>query len=86
MAIVMEKRWIRKPAPDPEKVRLLADALRVKETIVALLCQRDVCTFDEARAYFRPSLRELPNPLLAQSDEAGLRCVAADGTTLAVRR
>ncbi|WP_170865170.1 single-stranded-DNA-specific exonuclease RecJ [Hymenobacter psychrotolerans] len=60
----MEKRWIRKPAPDAEKVRHLADALRVNETIVALLCQRDVCTFEEARAYFRPDLRTLPDPLL----------------------
>ena len=60
----MEKRWIRKPAPDAEKVRHLADALRVKEAIVALLCQREVCTFEEARAYFRPNLAGLPNPLL----------------------
>ena len=29
---------------------------------------------------------EAPNPLLAQSDEPGLRCVAADGSVLAERR
>ncbi|MDU0372200.1 single-stranded-DNA-specific exonuclease RecJ [Hymenobacter endophyticus] len=60
----MEKRWIRKPAPDAEKVRHLADALRVNEAIVSLLCQRNVCTFEEARAYFRPDLSQLPDPLL----------------------
>ncbi|WP_426489824.1 single-stranded-DNA-specific exonuclease RecJ [Hymenobacter sp. 102] len=60
----MEKRWIRKPAPDVEKVRHLADALRVNEAIVSLLCQRSVCTFEEARAYFRPDLSQLPDPLL----------------------
>nr|WP_308239894.1 single-stranded-DNA-specific exonuclease RecJ [Hymenobacter sp. J193] len=60
----MQKRWIRKPAPDPEKVRQLADALRVNEAIIALLCQRQVCSFEEARAYFRPSLDSLPDPLL----------------------
>lgn len=60
----MEKRWIRKPAPDAEKVRHLADALRVNEAIVSLLCQRGVCTFEEARAYFRPDLSQLPDPML----------------------
>ncbi|WP_354581257.1 single-stranded-DNA-specific exonuclease RecJ [Hymenobacter sp. UYP22] len=60
----MEKRWIRKPAPDAEQVRHLADALRVNEAIVSLLCQRNVCTFEEARGYFRPDLSQLPDPLL----------------------
>ncbi|RSK46693.1 single-stranded-DNA-specific exonuclease RecJ [Hymenobacter perfusus] len=60
----MEKRWIRKPAPDAETVRHLADALRVNEAIVSLLCQRNVGTFEEARAYFRPDLSQLPDPLL----------------------
>ncbi|AHJ99862.1 single-stranded-DNA-specific exonuclease RecJ [Hymenobacter swuensis] len=60
----MEKRWIRKPAPDVETVRHLADALRVNEAIVSLLCQRNVGTFEEARSYFRPDLSQLPDPLL----------------------
>jgi single-stranded-DNA-specific exonuclease len=59
----MEKRWIRKPAPEPTKVRHLADALRVNEAIIALLCQRGVCSYDEAYEYFRPSLEHLPDPL-----------------------
>ncbi|OUJ76378.1 single-stranded-DNA-specific exonuclease RecJ [Hymenobacter crusticola] len=60
----MEKRWIRKPAPDPTQVRHLADTLRINEAIISLLCQRGVCSFEEARAYFRPSLDELPDPML----------------------
>ncbi|TGE09289.1 single-stranded-DNA-specific exonuclease RecJ [Hymenobacter fodinae] len=74
----MEKRWIRKPAPDPDKVRHLADALRVNEAIISLLCQRKVCTFEEARAYFRPSLDSLPDPLLMRDmDRAVDRLVRA---------
>lgn len=74
----MQKRWIRKPAPDPEKVRHLADALRVNPSIVSLLCQRDVCTFEEAKAYFRPSLEELPDPLLMRDmDRAVARLLQA---------
>ena len=60
----MEKRWIRKPAPDPTQVRHLADTLRINEAIISLLCQRTVCSFEEARTYFRPSLTELPNPMV----------------------
>lgn len=59
----MEKRWIRKPAPDAEQVQHLAHVLRVNEAIISLLCQRQVCSFDDARAYFRPSLDLLPDPL-----------------------
>ncbi|GAA4019208.1 single-stranded-DNA-specific exonuclease RecJ [Hymenobacter fastidiosus] len=74
----MEKRWIRKPAPEAEKVRHLAGALRVNEAIVALLCQRGVCTYDEAYAYFRPALADLPDPLLMRDmDRAVARLVRA---------
>ncbi|SHI44936.1 exonuclease RecJ [Hymenobacter daecheongensis DSM 21074] len=74
----MEKRWIRKPAPEAEKVRHLAEALRVNEAIVALLCQRGVCTYDEAYAYFRPALSTLPDPLLMRDmDRAVQRLVRA---------
>ncbi|WP_210114451.1 single-stranded-DNA-specific exonuclease RecJ [Hymenobacter elongatus] len=59
----MEKRWIRKPAPEPTQVRHLAAALRVNETIIALLCQRGVCSYEDAFQYFRPRLDQLPDPL-----------------------
>jgi single-stranded-DNA-specific exonuclease len=74
----MEKRWIRKPAPDPTQVRHLADTLRINEAIISLLCQRSVCSFEEAKAYFRPSLDELPNPMLMRDmDRAVSRLVRA---------
>ncbi|UYZ62213.1 single-stranded-DNA-specific exonuclease RecJ [Hymenobacter weizhouensis] len=74
----MEKRWIRKPTPDTEQIRHLADVLRVNEAIIALLCQRRVCTFEEARAYFRPDLSQLPDPLLMRDmDRAVDRLVRA---------
>ena len=74
----MEKRWIRKPVPEPATVRQLADALRVNEAIISLLCQRQVSCFEEARAYFRPVLHELPNPLLMRDmDRAVERLVRA---------
>ena len=75
---MVEKRWIRKDAPEQEQVRQLAGALRVNEAIVRLLCQREVCTFEEARAYFRPNLSQLPDPLLMRDmDRAVARLVQA---------
>ncbi|KUG05993.1 single-stranded-DNA-specific exonuclease RecJ [Solirubrum puertoriconensis] len=74
----MLKRWIRKPAPDREKVEHLSAALRVNESIIALLCQRGICTFEEAKAYFRPALEELPDPMLMRDmDLAVQRLVEA---------
>ncbi|SMB82411.1 exonuclease RecJ [Hymenobacter roseosalivarius DSM 11622] len=74
----MEKRWIRKPVPEPATVRQLADALRVNEAIISLLCQREVSSFEDARAYFRPVLHELPNPLrMRDMDRAVARLVRA---------
>ncbi|AYA38004.1 single-stranded-DNA-specific exonuclease RecJ [Hymenobacter oligotrophus] len=74
----MLKRWIRKPAPDREKVEHLSAALRVNESIIALLCQRGICSFDEAKAYFRPTLEALPDPMLMRDmDLAVQRLVEA---------
>lgn len=60
----MEKRWVLKPAPDAAKVKSLSQSLLVSETIATILCQRDICSFDEAKAYFRPSLDDLHDPFL----------------------
>src|SRR5690606_1036638 len=60
----MEKRWVYKAAPAPEKVKSLAESLSIHEKLVTILCQRNICTFDEAKAYFRPSLDLLHDPFL----------------------
>lgn len=60
----MQKRWVLKPGGDPEKVASLAVALGVAPTLAELLVQRDVFTFAEARAFFRPELTNLHDPFL----------------------
>ncbi|NVO83598.1 single-stranded-DNA-specific exonuclease RecJ [Hymenobacter terrestris] len=75
---MLEKRWIRKPAPEVEQVAHLAQALRVNEAIVRLLCQREIGTFELARSYFRPDLEQLHDPLLMRDmDRAVARLVQA---------
>ncbi|KAA9339967.1 single-stranded-DNA-specific exonuclease RecJ [Adhaeribacter soli] len=60
----MEKRWVYKAAPAPEKVKHLAQCLSIHEVIATVLCQRDICTFEGAKDYFRPSLDHLHDPFL----------------------
>ncbi|MFD2724870.1 single-stranded-DNA-specific exonuclease RecJ [Hyunsoonleella rubra] len=57
-------RWTLKPKPDQNKVKHLQEVLQVDETIADLLVQRGIETYDEAKAFFRPSLSHLHDPFL----------------------
>ena len=59
-----EKRWIYKPIPSTEKIKQVAEAINVSTEIATLLAQRDINTFDEAKAFFRPDLAHLHDPFL----------------------
>ncbi|QHL88196.1 single-stranded-DNA-specific exonuclease RecJ [Nibribacter ruber] len=74
----MQKRWVVKEVPDAAKVQNLSDSLNIGLPLAAILCQRNICTFEEARAFFRPSLEELHDPfLLKDMDKAVNRLVDA---------
>lgn len=74
----MHKRWVLKPGGDPEKVAHLAAALGVAPALAELLVQRDVNTFAEARAFFRPELSNLHDPFLMKDmDKAVERIIKA---------
>ena len=60
----MKKKWILYDPPDNSKIADLASSLRVDKVLAALLIQRGINTFEEARAYFRPSLEDLLDPFL----------------------
>ena len=57
-------RWTTKPKPSQEKISLLATELQVENLVAALLIQRGIETFDDAKQFFRPSLTDLHNPYL----------------------
>ena len=57
-------RWTIKPQPEAEKVAHLQQVLGVDEIIAMLLVQRNIETFDQAKAFFRPSLDEIHDPYL----------------------
>ena len=68
----MEAKWnIANPA-DQEKVGALALALGIDRVLAELLVQRGIDTFEQARAFFRPSLQDLHDPFLMKDMAAAV--------------
>ncbi len=59
----MQKRWNILPI-DNEKTDRLQKALKISRTLCAILAQRGISTFEEAKNYFRPQLSHLHDPWL----------------------
>ncbi|OIQ15416.1 MAG: single-stranded-DNA-specific exonuclease RecJ [Flavobacterium sp. MedPE-SWcel] len=71
-------RWTLKPNSDTQKIEHLAEVLNVDDTVARLLVQRDIETFEEAKAFFRPSLNDLHDPyLMKDMDKAVQRIETA---------
>jgi single-stranded-DNA-specific exonuclease len=60
----MEKRWVLKEPIEKETAKKLAQELNIDIPLAELLIQRGITTFEEARAFFRPSLSNLHDPFL----------------------
>jgi single-stranded-DNA-specific exonuclease len=74
----MTKRWQYKPMPLPEDVNTLSKAINVNEYLCAVLLQRGIGDFDEAKKFFRPTLDQLHDPFLMKDmDKAVERIKAA---------
>lgn len=71
-------RWNPKSKPNPEKVKVIQQALQVDEIIATLLVQRGIETFEQAKTFFRPTLADLHNPyLMKDMDKAVARIETA---------
>lgn len=57
-------KWTPKPNPDPATVLHLQEVLQVDKNIAALLAQRNITNFKEAKNFFRPQLKNLHSPWL----------------------
>ena len=74
----MEKRWVINEPGDEETVASLMESLGVDRVIANLLVQRGITGFDQAKAFFRPSLDDLHDPFLMKDmTKAVDRLVAA---------
>ena len=59
-----ECKWILKEPADPAKVERLVAEVGIDRVLAELLVKRGVETFEESRAFFRPSLDNLHDPFL----------------------
>lgn len=60
----MVKTWVLKEQGDSSKVAELATALGIDSVLANLLVQRGITSFEDAKAFFRPSLSDLHDPFL----------------------
>ena len=65
----MLKNWIYPPDPDEQAVETLAREINVNSYLSRILVQRDITSFDDARSFFRPDLKNLHDPF-AMTDMA----------------
>ena len=73
----MEKRWNILKAVDTT-VTALHQSLKINPAICSILAERDIDSFEKAKAYFRPQLSELHDPwLMKDMDKAVNRITAA---------
>ena len=70
----MNSRWTIKPNPNPDIVNSLMQSLGVGKPIARLLAQRGINSFEEAKKFFRPNLKDLHDPyLMRDMDKAVAR-------------
>jgi len=60
----MAKRWLFRPLPAAQQVGALSTDLGIHPALCTLLAQRGIASFDQAKAYFRPSLDALHDPFV----------------------
>lgn len=63
----MEKRWLVKTKPSPEKINDLAQKLKIEPVLATILIQRGIETFEDAQDFFRPDLKKLHDPFLMKN-------------------
>lgn len=68
----MNKRWILKDEMDEDLVNALSKNINVNPLLAELLVQRGITTFDKAKAFFKPSLRQLHDPFLMQDMDVAI--------------
>jgi single-stranded-DNA-specific exonuclease len=60
----MNRKWLIKDAPNFTQVEALKKEMNVSEVVAYMLVQRGITEFDNAKSFFRGSLKELHDPFL----------------------
>ncbi len=72
--------WNLKTLPDEKDIQELSDVINTNPIISALLIQRGISNFEEAKTFFRPSLEQLHDPFLMKDMD-----IAVDRLSTAIR-
>jgi len=65
-------KWVLSPA-DEERAAYMQKQLKIHPVLCRFLVQRGVTTFDQAKRFFRPSLKALHNPFLMKDMDLAIR-------------
>jgi single-stranded-DNA-specific exonuclease len=68
----MQRKWLRKTIPAYEEIETLSQLINVNASLVTVLLQRGINSFDLAKKFFRPSLAELHSPFLLTDMEKAI--------------
>ncbi|WP_421941138.1 single-stranded-DNA-specific exonuclease RecJ [Pedobacter sp.] len=60
----MEKRWVLASSCNDATVKEISDQLNIDRALAQILVQRNICSFEEARNFFRPEIAHLHDPFL----------------------
>ncbi|HKJ45727.1 MAG TPA: single-stranded-DNA-specific exonuclease RecJ [Balneolales bacterium] len=72
----MSFRWVFTQPEDEETVSALQESLGVSDIIARLLAIRGISTFESARSFFRPDLKDIHDPFLMKDMDAAACRVA----------
>ena len=61
---IKDMKWVINKSADELLVKQLAEKIKVDENIARLLVQRQICSYDDARSFFRPDINEMHDPFL----------------------
>ncbi len=64
-----ESKWVLKEPSDAQKVEQLSTEVGIDKVLADLLIKRGICTFEAARAFFRPDIKNLHDPFLMKDME-----------------
>ena len=64
--------WNIKDTPNKETITHLIDCLGIDAIVAQLLAQRNITSFESAKAFFRPHIGQLHDPFLMQDMETGV--------------
>ncbi|HEX5171063.1 MAG TPA: single-stranded-DNA-specific exonuclease RecJ [Cyclobacteriaceae bacterium] len=77
----MQKRWQYKKIPSHEQIEKLSKEININSYLAAILIQRNITGYNDARDFFRPSLYNLHDPFFMKDMD-----VAVDRLKTAVNR